>query len=187
MTAGGRRPGRGKGASKSSRGRKAAGTGTATEAPADLARERRVRGALAELRALLDTGEVDPERTRAMLAGELEAAPVDADDVPTSIRAPRALLERAEALAASLPTRPSRSAVLRMALERGMAELEAEARGLPAPVAAELRAEIEELRRRVEALEGASVPPSHGGEFLTGAGGPTAGELAGIEDPRGVA
>jgi hypothetical protein len=53
----------------------------------DLARERRIRSALGELAALVDSGAVDPERTRAYVAGELPGAPVsDADDVPTSLR-----------------------------------------------------------------------------------------------------
>lgn len=119
--------------------------------PVDLGRERRTRGLVAELRALLDAGEVDTGRTSAMLSGDLETARME--DTPTTIRAPRALLDRAEALAAALPSQPSRSAVLRLALARGIAVLEAEA--LVAPLAPDLAADVADLRRRVAALEGA--------------------------------
>ena len=102
----------------------------------DLAKETRIRAKLGELRALLDGGAVDPERTRAMLAGELEAPGMnDTDpDVATSIRIPRALLDLADTLAERraerLGERASRSAVLRLALERGIAVIERETAAL---------------------------------------------------------
>lgn len=145
-------------------------------APVDLARERRIRSALGELAALVDSGAVDPERTRAYVAGELPGAPVsDADDVPTSLRLPRALVARLDALAARLgadPTlaaafggRVSRSAVLRAALDRGVSALEADARpgGAGGPVdAAAVLAELDALRVKVAALVGADGPPAGG-------------------------
>ena len=126
---------------------------------AALARERRIRAKLAELRALLDAGAVDPERTRAFLAGELGAAPMASDDadVATSIRLPRELLARADAIAerraARLGERASRSAVLRLALERGIGVLEREAEALDALSSkAAMLAELGTLRERVAAM-----------------------------------
>jgi len=92
----------------------------------DLARERRIAGKVAELRDLLDGGAVDADRTRAMLAGELET-PV-ADDVSTTFRLPAAWIARADALTAALPApaggKLTRSNVLRAALDRGLSGLE---------------------------------------------------------------
>lgn len=113
-----------------------------------------MRGYVGELRALLDSGAVDPERTRAMLAG-VEDAPME--EAVTSLRLPMLLLERADALAAAglgTGARVSRAVVLRRALELGIAELEGEAGSLPATVASEIRAELAELRARVARLEG---------------------------------
>lgn len=129
-------------------------------AVADLARERRIRGKLDELAGLLARGEVNPERTRAMLAGELDAEARRMDDdeaLGTSIRLPRDLLARADALAdarnARTGERASRSAVLRLALERGIAALEREAAELARPpTKAAILAELAALRARVEAL-----------------------------------
>ena len=133
-----------------------AGKGRAAKRPADLARERRIRAHLAELGALLDTGKVDRERTRAMLAGELEAPGMtddDTADVGTSIRLPRELLDRAERIAESRGD--SRSATLRRALERGLLVVEREAAELEAATTrAELLAELARLRARVAALDG---------------------------------
>ncbi len=132
-------------------------------APTDLARERRIRGKLGELAALLEGGALNPDRTRAMLAGELEAAPMESDEVPTSIRLPRRLLAVADALAARraerLGERASRSAVLRLALERGIAALEREAAELEAPTTkAAILEELEALRERVAVLEWRPFP-----------------------------
>lgn len=124
-------------------------------APVDLARERRIRAKVTEMAALIASGAVDPERTRAMLAGEL---PTMTDDVPTSIRAPRELLARADALAEALAgpgAKPSRSAVLRAALERGIAAIEEDRKGGAStlePTALELRGQVQDLQCRVEAL-----------------------------------
>lgn len=131
----------------------------ASPPPADLARERRIRGKLGELAALLEGGTLNPDRTRAMLAGELEAAPMDSDEVPTSIRLPRRVLALADDLAARraarLGERASRSAVLRLALERGIASLEREAAELDAPsTKAAILAELATLRERVARMEG---------------------------------
>jgi predicted DNA-binding protein len=126
---------------------------------ADLARERRIRGKIAALGALLASGKIDPERTRAFFAGELGAATMASDDadVATSIRLPRELLARADALAerraARLGERASRSAVLRLALERGIGVLEREAEALDvASAKAAILAELADLRERVAAL-----------------------------------
>lgn len=132
-------------------------------APTDLARERRIRGKLDELAALVSSGAVNPDRTRAYLAGELEAAPMDSDEVPTSIRLPRAVLAVADELAARRAAltgeRASRSAVLRLALERGIASLEREAAELEAPsTRASILAELEALRERVAVLSPGGAP-----------------------------
>jgi ubiquinone biosynthesis protein UbiJ len=138
-----------------------------TGPPVDLGRERRIADAFAEIRALHASGAVDPERTRAMLAGDLEPAPMEADDeVPTSLRAPRALLTRAEALAEELSrytgsaAKVSRSAVLRRALELGIAALEAEVSEQPEGPAGDdlagLRARLDGLSARVARLEAAA-------------------------------
>ena len=73
-------------------------------------------------------------RTRAMLAGALSAPdledPTMPNDVPTSLRLPAELLSRAEALVARVTAASglvvTRSQVVRLALERGLAALEAE-------------------------------------------------------------
>lgn len=144
--------------------------------PVELARERRIRGKLGELAALLEGGALNPDRTRAYLAGELEAAPMDSDDettLMTSIRLPVRLLavmdELAAGRAAVTGERASRSAMLRLAIERGAAMLVREAAVLGAPdsvaaLLAELetqiaradvqRAEMEALRERVATLAG---------------------------------
>lgn len=130
-------------------------------APADLARERRIRAGLEELRALLDGGEVDRGRTLAALAGTLEA-PGMTPDVPTSLRLPADLSARVDALAERLAADPrlaaavggrvSRSAVLRLALERGIAALEADTAPPSARAPLDVAGELAELRARVDAL-----------------------------------
>jgi hypothetical protein len=120
-------------------------------APVDLGAERRARALVAQLRAVLDAGEVDTTRTAEMLSGDLETARMDLES-PTTLRLPRALLDRAEAVAAALPAHPSRSAVLRRAVEMGIAALEAEATAAALPP--DLASDVAALRRRVERLEG---------------------------------
>ncbi len=136
-------------------GRRARPSGAA-DPVVDLDRERRVAGKVAELRTLVDAEAVDGGRTRAMLAGELDARPVPSDpDVSTSLRLPGSLLARADVLAGLLPGSPgsrlTRSGVIRAALDRGLAALEAEAPGSrsPAPDLAGLAAELDALRARV--------------------------------------
>lgn len=131
----------------------------------ELARERRIRGKLGELAALLEGGALNPDRTRAHLAGELEAAPMDADEVPTSIRLPRSPLAVADDLAARrakrLGERASRFAVLRLAIERGIASMEREAAELDAPNSrASILAEMEAPRERVACFEGGAMIPT---------------------------
>lgn len=104
--------------------------------------------ALDELAAMVAGGEVDPDRTAAFLDGERE--------VPTSMRLPARLLERAEELAPKLTEHPafsvrasarvSRSAVLRVALERGLEALEGDL-SRRAPRRAEVLAALELLTR----------------------------------------
>lgn len=129
----------------------------------DLARERRIRERLEELRALLDGGEVDQGRTLAALAGTLEA-PGMTPDVPTSLRLSADLSARVDALAERLAADPrlaaavggrvSRSAVLRLALERGIAALEADA-APPAAAPVDVAAELAALRARLDDLAAA--------------------------------
>ena len=116
-----------------------------------LARERRVRATVAELRALLDTDPTLAERTGAMLDGalpcpDLEVSPMADDRVSLTIRVPDSYLDRADALLDKLDklyrgpdplglwdsVRMSRSLVLRVALDRGLADLEREVEGQPA-------------------------------------------------------
>ena len=116
----------------------------------DLDRERRVRANLAELRDLLTTDANLAERTGAMLDGalpcpDLEVSPMA--DVSLTIRVPSSYPDRADKVLAEFArldlgpdpfgllasVRVSRSLVLRLALDRGLAALEAElATGAPA-------------------------------------------------------
>lgn len=136
--------------------------GTLRRASSTSTLARRIDAAFAELRELNTSGQVDPERTSAMLAGDLEIAPMESttDEVPTSIRAPRALLDRADVIADRITTatgaKVSRSAVLRRALELGIAALESEMKGDEDEDSADLRAEVAELRARLDRLEGHS-------------------------------
>jgi len=81
-----------------------------------LAEERRIAAALAELRDLVDGGAVDADRTRAMLAGELDAPLLSAE-----------WIECADFLARSLTPPPggylTRTDVLQAALKRGLQDL----------------------------------------------------------------
>lgn len=138
---------RGKAPRRASKGRSAA------PSPAvDLGRERRIRAALRELGALLESGAVDGERTRAMLAGEL---PTMTKDAATTLRLPADLMARANKLAERLAGpdgKPSRSAALRVALERGIASLEADGDKPGTLTPADVLAELDTLRARVEGL-----------------------------------
>lgn len=113
----------------------------------------RVRSALARLDVLVESGTLDLDRTAAWLSGDLPEGPTmtsTRDDVPTSLRVPRSLLDRADALREPLSSDPtvvalagprgvSRSIVLRLAVERGIAALEADVRpGGPVSLRAEL-------------------------------------------------
>jgi len=156
---------RGVAAGRSSKGRKGRKRARAVAPVVDLARERRIAGKVAELRDLLDGGAVDADRTRAMLAGELEARPVSDPDVSTTLRLPAALLARADELAARIPAPPggrvSRSNVLRAALDRGLSGLEADAaRARVPPDLAGLAVELDALRARLAvALTVEPAPP----------------------------
>ena len=140
-------------AGREGRGRTARRGGRSTASPpVDLARERRIRGKLAELTALLESGAVDGERTRAMLAGEL---PTMTKDAATSLRLPAELLTRVDALAERLAGpdgKPSRSVALRVAIERGLASLEADGDKPGALTPADVLADLDALRARVKAL-----------------------------------
>jgi hypothetical protein len=105
--------------------------------PTDLPRERRIRAAFATLKQALEGNPALARRTRAVLAGRLPApdleGPTMSNDEQVAIRLSTALLSRSEKLAQRLATDPShsayrvsRSAVLRMALVRGLEVLEAE-------------------------------------------------------------
>lgn len=130
--------------------------------PVDLPR---VRAALARLDALVASGALDLDRTARWLAGDLKEGPTMAiDDVPTSVRIPRALLDRAEALAPKLagnadvramagPRGVSRSTVLRLAVERGISALEDGPTPDPLPRDVDgLRARLTGLRAELDAL-----------------------------------
>lgn len=130
--------------------------------PVDLSR---VRAAVARLDALIASGALDLDRTARWLAGDLEEGPTMAiDDVPTSVRIPRTLLERAEALAPKLarnadvramagPRGVSRSTVLRLAVERGISALEDGPTPTPLPRDVDgLRARLTGLRAELDAL-----------------------------------
>ena len=138
---------RGKAPRRTSKGRSLA------PSPAmDLGRERRIRAAVRELGTLLESGAVDGERTRAMLAGEL---PTMTKDAATTLRLPADLMARADKLAERLAGpdgKPSRSAALRVALERGIASLEADGDKPGTLTPADVLAELDTLRARVEGL-----------------------------------
>lgn len=107
----------------------------------DLARERRIRAALNEVRSLTS---LNVDRYRGALAGSLpiarpgsdtlEALVPDTASRPPAARLPADLLQRADDLVPLLAARPdlagygrvSRSAVVRIALARGLDALAAE-------------------------------------------------------------
>lgn len=106
--------------------------------PVDLDRERRVRSNLAELRTLTMAPAV-AGRTLALRDLALSLSTLEdpmGNDKATSVRLPEEVLERLDALAARLAEDPtiralaggtlSRSAVLRIAVTRGLEVLEAE-------------------------------------------------------------
>ncbi len=108
------------------------------DGPADLDRERRIRRELAELRALLDGNPRLAERTAAVLSGRLEAPGLEeskmtAAEEQVSIRVPEGTQARAEALVSALEPTPefrlvrcTKSAILRLAILRGLELLEQE-------------------------------------------------------------
>lgn len=77
------------------------------------------------------------------------------DDITTTIRAPKALLERLEVLARKDGGMRTRSDALRWALQRGVEVLEAERAIAPpaSPPEADLADEVRILRARLDALE----------------------------------
>jgi hypothetical protein len=105
--------------------------------PVDLDRERRVAGAVADLRDVLDGNPALRERTRAMLAGALRCPALEESmngaDEQMSIRVPEGTQDRAEALIPALDgdaefrvLRCTKSAILRLAVLRGLDLLESE-------------------------------------------------------------
>jgi hypothetical protein len=126
----------------------------------------RVRAALATLDALVASGALDPDRTARWMAGDLEEGPLmtTLDNVPTSLRCSRELLDRAEALIPRLAELPdvaamagprgvSRAVVLRLAVERGISELEAGVSpGTPPRDPRALREGLEMMRAHVDRL-----------------------------------
>jgi len=111
----------------------------------DLARERRIRSNMAELRAVLAADAELDVRTRTTLAGDLpcpamEVVPMDDERVSLTLRVPKAYLTRANDVLAKLDklyhgpdplglwnsVRMSRSLVIRAALARGLESLEEE-------------------------------------------------------------
>lgn len=109
----------------------------ARSSPVDLGRERRVRGALAEIGERVAKAPRLGERTRAMLAGELSCPGLEermGNEQQISLRLPADFLERAESLVAAIASVPdfaaigevNRSKVLRLAITRGLEALEAQ-------------------------------------------------------------
>lgn len=108
----------------------------------DLARERRLRALDERMADLMAENPRLTERTHAMLAGDL-ACPVVEDSMPgreggqeesLALRLPSQLLARVDTMAETLKAypeilawgRPSRSAVIRLALARGLDAIERE-------------------------------------------------------------
>jgi len=96
----------------------------------DLARERRIRGNLAELRRLLEGNPRRAERVSVWLA-EQEAE--EMSEKPTTLRLPQDLLDQADRLARVIGStgdfatvRVTRSSVIRLALLRGFDALREE-------------------------------------------------------------
>lgn len=114
------------------RARKAVAELQRTVSAVDLVMARQSKEALA---AAATAPGVDPERTARYLSGDLEGFPVDSrGDV--HVRVPAALIERADALLVVAKTeappeafgwrKPNRTALIRLALARGLEELERE-------------------------------------------------------------
>lgn len=107
----------------------------------DLARERRIRGLVDDLRGLLAADPGLEARTRAMLSGKLPCpdleAPMPSDtvnDAAINLRLPSTLLGRVEALRSALVERDpmlravgnvTQAAIIRLALDCGLTALEA--------------------------------------------------------------
>jgi DNA-binding XRE family transcriptional regulator len=100
----------------------------------DLARERRIRSIVGDLRSLLDSDPPLAARTAALLAGEL-TCPALEDPMPNdraiNLRLPGALLDRVAELVPVLQqhpllaaTRVTQSVVIRLALDQGLERLE---------------------------------------------------------------
>jgi len=108
------------------------------DGPVDLDRERRIRRILAELRRRIEGNPRLAERTAAMLRGDLRAPGLEEPrmngaEEQVSIRVPGGTLARAEALVPVLNDAPefrvlrcTKSAILRLAILRGLEALEAE-------------------------------------------------------------
>ena len=112
------------------------------EKPIDLARKRRIRALYKELKDLVDADPSLRERTEAILNGELSCAELEEDimgekrsrmmESQISLRLPKSLLERLEALVPHLegdPSmgawgKPTRSVMIRMAIMKGIEALE---------------------------------------------------------------
>lgn len=106
--------------------------------PIDLDRERRVRAHLDELRAMLAGNPDLAERTNDMLAGDLPCPDLEEETMAErpleSVRLPADLMARAEALVPLMEKDPelsafgrvNKSSVIRLALHRGLLNLEAE-------------------------------------------------------------
>ncbi len=108
----------------------------------DLARERRIRAAVDDLRAMLDADPDLAARTQAMLGGDLACPDLEdpmprdlVNDAAVNLRLPATMLDRVEALRLALVERDpmmravgnvTQAAVLRLALDRGLASLAAE-------------------------------------------------------------
>jgi predicted DNA-binding protein len=106
----------------------------------DTERERRIAERIRLLRGTLDANPKLARRTQALLADKLDAPDLEKtmNEEQIAIRLPSDALKRAEALAEKLAKTPalaavrvSRSAVLRMAILRGLDELETEAGARP--------------------------------------------------------
>lgn len=100
----------------------------------ELARERRIEAALAELGDILEKNPQLAERTKDMLSGELPCPALEepmSNDAALSMRLPNELLERVDALVPVLQRQPefsvwkiSRPQVIRMAINVGLEHLE---------------------------------------------------------------
>lgn len=103
----------------------------------NLARERRIRGLMTDLRRMFAASPGLAQRTGAMLRGELAAPDLEEEqmvnEMQLSVRLPEDLLKRLEKMETKMAKNPelaafrvSRQSVLRLALMRGLDVLEAE-------------------------------------------------------------